>query len=158
MRKHSIVLTAAMALTLTGCGYNTFQTTDEQVKAGWSEVINRYVFPDGQLDTVSNIQRAMERANFEIADVEALRPHYALTLRQWVSRLEHRHDEALQYVSESTYRVWRLYMAASALEFESGELGIYQVLASKRAAGTASIPLTRRHLYAAKGLQPQRSN
>jgi len=121
---------------------------------GWSkttstEFINRYVFPDGQLDTVSNIQRGMERVRFEIADVEALRPHYALTLRRWVARLERHHAQALRYVSESTFRVWRLYMAACALEFESGEIGIYQVLASKRAAGAASPPLTRRHLYSA---------
>ena len=119
---------------------------------GWektlsSEFINRYVFPDGQLDTVSNIQRVMERAHFEIADVESLRPHYALTLRHWVARLEKHHDEALQFVSESTWRVWRLYMAACALEFESGEIGVYQVLASKRAGRGAALPLTRRHLY-----------
>ena len=97
---------------------------------GWektlsSEFINRYVFPDGQLDTVSNIQRVMERAHFEIADVESLRPHYALTLRHWVARLEKHHDEALQFVTELTWRVWRLHMAACALEFESGEIGVY---------------------------------
>lgn len=119
---------------------------------GWSktlstEFINRYVFPDGQLDTISNIQRGMERAKFEIADVEALRPHYALTLRGWVARLEQHHAAALRHVSESTYRVWRLYMAASALDFEAGELGIYQVLAGKRGAGAVVMPLTRRHLY-----------
>jgi cyclopropane-fatty-acyl-phospholipid synthase len=117
---------------------------------GWektlsSEFINRYVFPDGQLDTVSNIQRGMERAHFEIADVESLRPHYALTLRHRVMRLEAHHEQALQYVSESTWRVWRLYMATCAREFESGEIGVYQVLASKRAGGAALLPLTRRH-------------
>lgn len=116
-------------------------------KTSSTEFINRYVFPDGQLDTVSNIQREMERARFEIADVEALRPHYALTLRHWVARLEQHHDQALAYVSESTFRVWRLYMAACALEFESGEIGVYQVLAGKRNPGTASMLLTRRHLY-----------
>ena len=116
-------------------------------KTSSTEFINRYVFPDGQLDTVSNIQRGMEHARFEIADVEALRPHYALTLRHWVSRLEAHHEQALQYVSESTFRVWRLYMAACALEFESGEIGVYQVLASKRAVGPASLPLTRGHMY-----------
>jgi len=94
--------------------------------------INRYVFPDGQLDNISNIQRFMEDARFEITDVEALRAHYALTLRAWVARLERRHARALEYVSEATYRVWRLYMSACALEFESGHLGVYQVLASKR--------------------------
>jgi cyclopropane-fatty-acyl-phospholipid synthase len=119
---------------------------------GWdkclsTEFINRYVFPDGQLDTISNIQRFMEHAKFEIADVESLRQHYAMTLRHWVARLERQRGRALQYVNEATYRVWRLYMAACSLEFESGEIGIYQVLASKRAAGNPAIPLTRRHLY-----------
>lgn len=59
-------------------------THDEE---GWNKTlakafINRYVFPDGELDRVSNIQLGMERAGFEIHDVEGLRPHYALTLRQ----------------------------------------------------------------------------
>jgi cyclopropane-fatty-acyl-phospholipid synthase len=119
---------------------------------GWqesvsTEFINRYVFPDGQLDNISNIQHVMERARFEIADVEALRPHYAMTLRHWVARLERSHARALQYVNEATYRVWRLYMSACALDFEAGDIGIYQVLASKRAAGNLPLPLTRRHLY-----------
>jgi cyclopropane-fatty-acyl-phospholipid synthase len=119
---------------------------------GWrksisTEFINRYVFPDGQLDNISNIQHIMERSRFEIADVEALRPHYALTLREWVARLERNHGRALQFVNEATYRVWRLYMSACALEFESGGIGIYQVLARKRARGNLPLPLTRGHLY-----------
>ena len=89
----------------------------------------------------------MEHADFEIADVESLRAHYALTLRHWVARLEQNHEHALAHVSESTYRIWRLYMATCAMEFESGDIGVYQVLASKRAAGVTSLPLTRRHLY-----------
>jgi cyclopropane-fatty-acyl-phospholipid synthase len=121
--------------------------------SGWgrnpsTEFINRFVFPEAQLDAISNIQRCMEDAHFEIADVEGLRPHYALTLRAWVGRLEQGHARALEYVSEATYRVWRLYMAASALEFESGNLGIYQILARKRGAEShPALPLTRRHLY-----------
>lgn len=119
---------------------------------GWkrtlsTEFINRYIFPDGQLDLVSNVQRAMERAGFEIADVESLRPHYANTLRHWVRKLEQHHEQALQFVSEETYRVWRLYMAACALQFEAGEIGVYQVLAIKRAAGIWPLPPTRRDLY-----------
>ncbi len=128
-------------------------THDEE---GWqpglvSDFINRYVFPDGELDTVSNVQRGMERAGFEILDVEALRPHYAMTLRRWVQRLEARRDEALQHVNEATYRVWRLYMAACALEFEAGGTGVYQVLTGKRREGSPSVPLTRRDIYAPAG-------
>jgi cyclopropane-fatty-acyl-phospholipid synthase len=119
---------------------------------GWdanasTEFINRYVFPDGQLDSVSNIQKFMEQAHFEITDVESLRPHYAMTLRAWVGRLERRHARAFEYVSEATYRVWRLYMSACALEFESAHLGIYQILAGKRGGAPVRQPLTRRHLY-----------
>ena len=121
---------------------------------GWqpgldAEFINRYVFPDGELDTVSNVQRGMERAGFEILDVEGLRAHYAMTLRHWVQRLEARRDEALRHVNQTTYRVWRLYMAASALEFEAGGTGVYQVLAAKRRAGAPPVPLTRADLYRA---------
>ena len=39
MRKFFTVLAT---LSLTNCGYNAIQTTDEQVKAGWSEVVNQY--------------------------------------------------------------------------------------------------------------------
>jgi cyclopropane-fatty-acyl-phospholipid synthase len=121
-------------------------------EAGWdrkhphTQFINRYVFPDGELDSVSSIQRVMEQQQFEITDVEGLRPHYAKTLRAWVERLERRHARVLEYVSEATYRVWRLYMAGCALEFEGGNLGIYQILAAKRGVN-APLPLTRRHLY-----------
>ena len=127
-------------------------THDEE---GWNkslttEFINRYVFPDGELDCVSNIQLGMERAGFEIHDVEGLRPHYALTLRHWVQRLEANRDAALREVDESTYRVWRLYMAACALDFEAGTTGVYQILASKHNRGEWPVALTRGDLYAGR--------
>ena len=133
-------------------------THDEE---GWyqtvaTEFINRYVFPDGELDCVSNIQLGMERAGFEIHDVEGLRPHYALTLRHWVQRLEAHREAALREVGEPTYRVWRLYMAACALDFEAGTTGIYQILASKPNRGEWPVPLSRGDLYAAPLVTPAR--
>jgi len=107
-----------------------------------TQFINRYVFPDGQLDNISNIENVMERAGFEIADVESLRPHYALTLRAWVDRLERRHARALEYVSEATYRVWRLYMAGSRLGFERNQIQLHQILAVKLGEdGRSGMPL-----------------
>ena len=35
-------LSLSLVLLLTGCGYNTFQSQDEVVKASWSEVVNQY--------------------------------------------------------------------------------------------------------------------
>lgn len=112
-----------------------------------SEFINRYVFPDGELDRVSNIQLAMEHAGFEIIDVEGLRPHYALTLRHWVNRLEAHREAAIVQVGEISYRVWRLYMAACALEFENGGTGVYQILGCHPDGGAWPTPLTRDDIY-----------
>lgn len=124
-------------------------------KPGWSRsvatrFINRHIFPDGELDTVSNIQRLMENAQLEIFDVEGLRPHYALTLRHWVARLESKRKEVVQLVGERTYRIWRLYMTGCALQFERGGTGIYQILAVKKGIGLPCIPLTRQDLYDVK--------
>ncbi|RKH22711.1 LemA family protein, partial [Corallococcus sicarius] len=38
----SVVVAVILAISLSGCGYNTIQAQDEQVKAGWSEVVNQY--------------------------------------------------------------------------------------------------------------------
>jgi cyclopropane-fatty-acyl-phospholipid synthase len=111
------------------------------------EFIQRYVFPESELETVSNVQRVMEQTNFEILDVESLRPHYAQTLRHWVNRLEAQREKAIALVGEAKYRVWRLYMAGCAAQFENGDIGVYQILAANRRPGLADVPLTRRDLY-----------
>lgn len=90
--------------------------------------IGRYVFPDGELLDVGEVVLAMERAGFEVRDVEALREHYALTLRHWVANLESAWEQAVSLVGEGRARIWRVYMAASALGFEDGGLGLHQVL------------------------------
>ena len=63
MRKLLAVLTAALALSLAGCGYNTFQTGDEQIKASWSEVVNQY---QRRADLVPNLVNTVKgEAKFE---------------------------------------------------------------------------------------------
>jgi LemA protein len=42
MRRILAVLAALLALSLSGCGYNTLQSSDEQIKSSWSEVLNQY--------------------------------------------------------------------------------------------------------------------
>jgi cyclopropane-fatty-acyl-phospholipid synthase len=89
----------------------------------------------------------MEAAGFEIFDVEGLRPHYALTLRHWVDRLDAHREAAIRLVGERAYRVWRLYMTASAQQFERSSTGIYQILAVRKENRLPPLPLTRRDLY-----------
>ncbi|MEU7604220.1 cyclopropane-fatty-acyl-phospholipid synthase family protein [Streptomyces sp. NPDC041003] len=106
------------------------------------EFIDAYVFPDGELSPLGTTVGELERAGFEVRDVEALREHYALTLRAWVARLEKHWDEAVRLTSPGRARVWQLYMAACALGFEHGRLGVNQVLAVKPSAtGRSGLPL-----------------
>src|SRR4051794_28860209 len=90
--------------------------------------IARYVFPDGELISIGDMVNALTSADLEVLDVEALRRHYALTLRAWVRNLDEHWDEAVAETSEGRARVWRLYMSASALAFEGGAMGVNQVL------------------------------
>jgi cyclopropane-fatty-acyl-phospholipid synthase len=109
--------------------------------------IDRYVFPDGELVPISASLGVAERNGFEIRDVESLREHYALTLRHWVRRLEAHAEEARHITDETTYRIWRLYMAASAHRFRLGQLNIYQALLAKSRQGESGMPLTRADWY-----------
>ncbi|WP_095757244.1 SAM-dependent methyltransferase [Streptomyces xinghaiensis] len=104
--------------------------------------IDAYVFPDGELAPVGSTVSRLEEAGFEVRDVEAIREHYALTLRQWVARLERDWPRAVRMVSPGRARVWRLYMAASALSFERNRIGVNQILAVRTPeGGTSGLPL-----------------
>lgn len=109
------------------------------------EFIDRYVFPDGELAPVGRTVAQLEEAGFEVRDVEAIREHYALTLRGWVANLEAHWKQAVRLTSPGRARVWRLYMAASALSFERNRIGVNQVLAVRTPEdGTSGMRLRSR--------------
>jgi cyclopropane-fatty-acyl-phospholipid synthase len=103
--------------------------------------IDRYVFPDGELHEIGNVVSTIQRSGLEIRHLESLREHYALTLRAWVRNLESSWDDAVAEVGSGRARVWRLYMAASALNFEAGRTQVHQVLAVRPDRGRSGLPL-----------------
>jgi cyclopropane-fatty-acyl-phospholipid synthase len=105
--------------------------------------IDRYVFPDGELHEVGAVISRTQASGFEVRHVESLREHYGLTLRAWVANLEADWDAAVREAGEPRARIWRLYMAASALNFEAGRTQVHQVLAVRSDAGRSSMPLRR---------------
>ncbi|MDN3987984.1 LemA family protein [Zwartia vadi] len=63
MRKYLSLLMLFATLSLSGCGYNTFQTADEKVKAAWAEVLNQY---QRRADLVPNLVNTVKgEAGFE---------------------------------------------------------------------------------------------
>ncbi|MFD8369308.1 class I SAM-dependent methyltransferase [Streptomyces sp. NPDC059688] len=107
--------------------------------------IDSYVFPDGELAPLGTTVTQLERAGFEVRDVESLREHYARTLRHWVARLEAGWGRAVRLTGPGRARVWRLYMAACALAFERNRIGVNQVLAVRPPeSGVSGLPLRTR--------------
>lgn len=107
--------------------------------------IDSYVFPDGELAPLGTTVTQLERAGFEVRDVESLREHYARTLRHWVARLEADWGRAVRLSGPGRARVWRLYMAACALAFERNRIGVNQVLAVRPPeSGASGLPLRTR--------------
>ena len=104
--------------------------------------IERYVFPDGQLEPVGLIISEMNDAGFEVRHEENLREHYALTLHAWGRNLADHWDEAIAEVGIGRARVWRLYMAACALGFERDNIQLHQVLGVRLTGhGGSGFPL-----------------
>lgn len=109
-----------------------------------SSFMDRYVFPDGEVESIGSTVSALDAAGFEIRDVENLREHYALTLREWVTRLEANWSRAATLTSEGRARVWRLYMVGCVIAFQTGDIAVNQTLAvARRDDGASGMPLTR---------------
>ncbi|MGW4103816.1 class I SAM-dependent methyltransferase [Streptomyces sp. NPDC004976] len=109
------------------------------------DFIDAYVFPDGELAPLGTTVSLLERSGFEVRDVESIREHYALTLRRWVANLESGWTRAVALTGPGRARVWLLYMAASALAFERGRIGVNQVLAVRTPeSGDSGLPLRAR--------------
>ena len=105
-----------------------------------SPFIDRYVFPDGELHEVGSIVTRFQRAGLELAHLESLREHYALTLDAWVANLEAHAAEAESLVGAERLRVWRLYMTASSAAFTRHHLEVHQALFVKPDGGRSGLP------------------
>ena len=104
--------------------------------------INRYVFPDGELEGPGYLLSLIHDTGFEVRHLENLREHYAMTLAAWCANLDEHWAEAVAEVGEGTARVWRLYMAGSRLGFERNQIQLHQILGVKLDAdGGAGLPL-----------------
>ncbi|MFZ0324677.1 MAG: cyclopropane-fatty-acyl-phospholipid synthase family protein [Actinomycetes bacterium] len=100
--------------------------------------IDRYVFPDGELESPGYIFEAMNGAGFECRHTENLREHYAMTLRDWGRNLDERWDDAVAEVGVLKARAWRLYMAASRAGFDSNQIQLHQFLGVRLGRSAAS--------------------
>ncbi len=117
---------------------------------GAASFIDKYVFPNGDLPHISLALQGLQAAGLEALDVECLRRHYAATLALWARNYENHSDELRALVSETTFRVWRIYLAGCAHAFAQNWVSLHQVLACKAGVGEHlnPTPWSRAYMYA----------
>jgi cyclopropane-fatty-acyl-phospholipid synthase len=118
----------------------TRPTTTERSRT--DAFIDRYVFPDGELEGVGTLVSAMQDNGFEVRHEENLREHYGRTLAGWCANLAENWDATVREVGRGRARVWELYMTGSRLGFERRTIELHQILGVRPDGdGDARFPL-----------------
>ena len=115
-------------------------------RTAYMAVINRWIFPGGELDYLGMTTTNLERWGFEVRHIESMREHYHLTLKAWSERLYARREEAIAEAGLTRTRLWLLYFALSCTGFWRGVLCDFQTLAQKKVTGPSGLPLRQQTL------------
>ena len=135
---------------------NTERPEDFPRLTPYMQFIIKYIFPGGELDHVGMTSGALERAGFEVHEVEAVREHFGLTTEHWVRRLYERREEGAALVGMPQTRIWLLYLSLCALSFHRGALNAFQVVATSRHSGASGVAFDRTAIYhGARRLEPE---
>jgi cyclopropane-fatty-acyl-phospholipid synthase len=103
----------------------------------------KYIFPGGYIPALSETVAASEKVKLIVSDVETLRLHYAMTLREWYKRVQANRDAIVAQYDESFFRMWTFYLAGATATFESGGMGNYQIQFTRN---RRALPVTRDYI------------
>jgi cyclopropane-fatty-acyl-phospholipid synthase len=129
-------------------GVMLLHTIGRMGKPGATDAFTRkYIFPGGYIPALSETLAASEKAKLIATDIENLRLHYALTLREWYRRVRANREAIVTMMDERFYRMWTFYLAGAAAAFESGGMcnHQYQFVRNRRA-----LPMARDYMTAAE--------
>ena len=125
-------------------GISVLHTISQQTEADTPAWIDKYVFPGGYIPSLREIIMLFPDYRMRVIDFENLRPHYALTLREWLKRFEIHVPQITKMYDENFIRMWRLYLAGSISSFETGNNQLSQIIFTKGINN--DIPLTREYM------------
>jgi cyclopropane-fatty-acyl-phospholipid synthase len=103
----------------------------------------KYIFPGGYNPALSEIVAASEPARMIVADVEALRLHYGMTLDRWYDRTVAAKDAIVDLYDERFFRMWTFYLAGARAAFYHGNLCNYQI---QYVRDRRALPITRSYM------------
>lgn len=115
---------------------------DEVGNNAWSD---KYIFPSGYIPSLREVIQLLPIYDFHLLHAESLRLHYARTLDHWFSNFHQQEKKVLDMFDQRFVRMWSLYLLASAAQFRSTGLDLYQLLFSKGLNN--NLPLTLDFVY-----------
>jgi cyclopropane-fatty-acyl-phospholipid synthase len=104
----------------------------------------KYIFPGGYIPALSELVTEAEKHRLIVADVEALRYHYAHTLEEWYRRTNAAREEIVALYDERFFRMWQFYLAGAEAAFRYGGLVNWQLQYLKR---RDAVPMTRDYMF-----------
>jgi cyclopropane-fatty-acyl-phospholipid synthase len=110
------------------------------VTAAW---VRKYIFPGGYSPALSETLAAIEKAGLWVTDIEVLRLHYALTLREWERRFQSNRARIAELLDERFCRMWEFYLIVSELSFTHGKHMNFQIQMTKQ---VGTLPLQRDYM------------
>ena len=116
------------------------QQTEQKIPA-W---LDKYIFPGGYIPSLREIVSLLPDYGMRLIDVENLRPHYVLTLKEWLRRFDMHIPEITNMYDDKFIRMWRLYLAGSISSFENGNNDLSQIIFTKGINN--NMPLTREYM------------
>ena len=108
----------------------------------WTE---KYLFPGSRVPTLTQLVENAAQAGMNVIDVENLRLHYPPTINAWLDSFNRNEDRIREMFDKTFVRMYRLYMAVSAVSFTHGDNRLFHVVFTNGLAN--DLPLTREHLY-----------
>jgi cyclopropane-fatty-acyl-phospholipid synthase len=107
----------------------------------------KYIFPGGYSPALSEVLPAVERAGLWVTDIEILRQHYALTLREWRRRFAASRDAIQALYDERFCRMFEFYLIGCEIAFRRTDHMIWQMQLTRE---RETLPLTRDWMLAAE--------
>jgi cyclopropane-fatty-acyl-phospholipid synthase len=108
---------------------------------------DKWIFPGYHLPSLSQMSSGSEKVRLIASDIETLRLHYALTLREWLKRFTAERAEVIKLYDERFFRMWEFYLAGGIVMFESGAACNYQV---QYIRDRNALPITRDYMAEAE--------
>jgi cyclopropane-fatty-acyl-phospholipid synthase len=104
----------------------------------------KYIFPGGYIPALSELVAEAEKNQLIVADVEAMRYHYAHTLEEWYYRTMAHQEEITALYDARFFRMWQFYLAGAEAAFRHGGLVNWQLQYVKR---RDAIPMTWDYMF-----------